>query len=124
MKYIEVILPMPPSVNCLFSGMQKRVKSKAYRDWILKANIGMGIWSNDKISGDEWLNVTIDYYFPLYTKKWEKKIKDTANYEKATIDYLCTKIDGLEDHRIKRITQEKHDSEKDIVIIKINEIDD
>ena len=115
---------MPPSVNCLFSGMQKRVKSKAYRDWILKANIGMGIWSNDKISGDEWLNVTIDYYFPLYTKKWEKKIKDTANYEKATIDYLCTKIDGLEDHRIKRITQEKHDSEKDIVIIKINEIDD
>ena len=83
MEYIEITLPMPPSLNCLFAGMKRRYKSNVYEKWLNNAEDKFEIWINDTISGDEWLNVNIDYYFPLYTKAGKKKIKDAANYEKA-----------------------------------------
>lgn len=122
-EYILLELPMPPTVNQLYAWMKRRHKSNEYKKWLQLADIEY--IKNDinyKISWDNWLELHLNYFFSLYTLKDKKRIKDTANFEKATTDYLCTKIEGLEDHKIKRIIQEKHDSDKNIVKILIKEI--
>lgn len=123
--FILVELTMPPSMNKLFAWKVRRTKSDEYK-WRL--NLAFveynNAWYTYKIIWDEWLEVHLNYFFPLYTEEGEKKIKDTANFEKATIDFLCTKIPWLQDHKIKRIIQEKHDSDKNIVKILIKEIPD
>lgn len=128
--YIILELPMCPSTNSLFAWKVNRHKSKAYKDWITLATKEFSkIGTKYSISWDEWLEVHLNYFFSLYTKEWKKRIKDTANYEKATIDFLCgldknenKRIEWLEDHKIKRIIQEKHDSEKNICKILIKEM--
>ena len=110
-EYIMVELSMPPSMNKLFSWKVRRIKSDQYTWWLSLAMVEYcNWWYTYKIKWDEWLEVHLNYFFPLYTDEWKKKIKDTANYEKATIDFLCTKIPWLQYNKIKIIIQEKHDS--------------
>lgn len=121
-EYILIELPMPPSLNKLFAWKAKRVKSDEYKWWLKLALVKYSnIWINYKISWDEWLEVSLNCFFSLYTKEWKKRIKDIANYEKAVIDFLTTKIKWFEDHKIKRIIQEKHDSNLNIIKIMIKE---
>lgn len=121
--FIAVTLPMPPSTNWLFTWMKRRRKSDKYKQWLQIVDIEYTkLDKHYKIKWDNWLIAEIHYFFSLYTLKGKKRVKDTANYEKATIDYLCTKIEGLEDHKIKRIIQEKHDSDKNIVKVIIKEL--
>lgn len=123
LDYILLELPIPPSVNIAYSWKVRRYKSPEYKKWIELANIEYARngfkWV---IRWDKWLEVSYNYFFSLYTLKWEKRIKDLWNFEKLLTDFLCTKIDWLEDHKIKRINLEKHDSDKNIVKILIKEI--
>jgi Holliday junction resolvase RusA-like endonuclease len=120
--FIAITLPMWPSVNWLFSWKVRRYKSDEYKRWLQLADIEFNkIETTYKITGDSWLYVELHYFFSLYTLKWNKRVKDTSNYEKAVCDYLSTKIEGFEDHKVKRIIQEKHDSDKNIVKIIVKE---
>ncbi len=130
-EYISIELPMPPSLNSLLKTNKRwwKSKSKEYIDWLKMADIEYSkIKTNYKIIWDEWLYVELHCFFSLYTLKWAKRIKDTANYEKAVVDFLAGtrkrkwKIEWFSDHKIKRILQEKHDSEKNIIKILIKEI--
>ena len=132
--YIIIELPMPPSTNWLFATVLKdkywrtlrkprRGKSEAYEVWLLLAKQEFNkITTKYKITWDSWLEVHLNYFFSLYTKEGKKRIKDTCNYEKATMDFLSDQIEWLEDHKLKRVIQEKHDSEQNIVKILIKEI--
>lgn len=129
--YIIIELPMPPSLNSLFKTNKNwwKSKSKEYVDWLKLADEEFSkIKMNYKIIWDDWLYAELNYFFSLYTLEWNKRVKDTANYEKAVIDFLSGtrkrkwKIEWLSDHKIKRITQEKHDSKLDICKIMIKEI--
>jgi Holliday junction resolvase RusA-like endonuclease len=132
--YIIIELPMWPSINWLFATITKdrywrylkkprRSKSEAYTTRIEVAEREFNkIPTKYKITWDSWLEVHLNYFFSLYTKEWKKRIKDTCNYEKATMDFLSDQIEWLEDHKLKRVIQEKHDSEQNIVKILIKEI--
>lgn len=131
--FIAIELPMWPSTNWLFATVYKdrywkplkkpiRIKSEEYENWLILAEIEYRKNKKYTITGDKWLQAELNYFFPIYNKNGTKKVKDTANYEKAIIDFLCTKIKWLEDHKIKRIVQEKHDSKKNIAKILIKEI--
>lgn len=120
--FISLTLPMPPSTNWLFAWMKRRHKSDEYKNWLHKVDIEYRKLDKEySIKWDNWLIAEYHYFFSLYTLKNKKRIKDTSNYEKALTDYLCTKIEWLEDHKIKRIILEKHDSDKNIVKIIIKE---
>ena len=122
-EYISFELTCPPSLNWLFAGKGNRFKSKAYKNWLAISNIEFIKQDKGyKISGNEWLELHLNYFFPLFNKNWTKKVKDLDNYFKALIDMLTNNIDGLEDHKIKRIIAEKHDSENNTVKIMIKEI--
>jgi len=133
-EHILLELPMPPSLNCLFATVTKdrrgrllkapiRVKSEQYKEWIKIADEEYRKLDIDyNISWDNWLEVHLNFFFSLYTLKWDKRIKDTWNYEKAIIDWLWTKIWWFKDHKIKRIILEKHDSENNTAKILIKEI--
>ena len=104
---IIIELPMPPSVNWLFAWKVRRFKSDTYKEWLLLAKKEFNkITTKYKITWDSWLEVHINYFFSLYTKEWKKRIKDTCNYEKATMDFLSDQIEWLEDHKLKRVIKE------------------
>ena len=115
---IEITLPMPPSVNVAYAGYPKRHKSDVYKNW----QRWISLEKDWKVDWDEWLEVKYTFYFPLYTKKWAKKIRDVANYEKCLTDTLCEIIPWLQDHRIKTMNLEKLDSNREEVEIIIKEI--
>jgi Holliday junction resolvase RusA-like endonuclease len=122
-EYISIQLPMPPSVNIAYAWKVRRYKSPEYQKWIQLADIEYSKnWFKGRITWDEWLEVNYNYFFSLYTLEWKKRVKDVWNYEKLLTDYLCTKIEWLEDHKIKIIKLEKHDSDKNYVKILIKEI--
>lgn len=117
------VLTMPPTLNWLFAWVwKKRYKSEEYVNWLKLANIELKKQDTIEITGDNWLEFDLRYFFSLYTKQWAKRIKDTANYEKATVDFLSSKVKWLQDHKIKKITQEKIDSDLNVVEIRIKEI--
>ena len=78
--------------------------------------------TNYSISGDEWLEIELDYFFSLYTKEGKKRVKDLDNYFKALLDSLASNIEWFQDHKVKRIIAEKHDSTENVVNITIREI--
>lgn len=113
-----ITLPIPPSVNCLYAGMQRRFKSGKYKDWIetaCKYNI------SGQVCPEKWIEVTYVFYIPLYYKNGNIKRIDVANYEKALSDFLGTVIDGFDDSRIIRMYIEKRDSSRNEVEITIKE---
>ena len=121
--FISLELPMPISVNTAYAWKSIRHKSKQYKKWIQLADIEYSKNSiNYSIKWDNWLEVRYNYFFSLYTLKGKKRIKDVWNYEKVLTDYICTKIEWLEDHKIRIINLEKHDSDKNTVKILIKEL--
>lgn len=121
MTYIECELNIPPSVNTAYSGKTIRYKSKQYKEWL--KNTGFKFLNdNDQIEWDNWLKVTYTFYFSLYTKNKDKRIRDVFNYEKLTSDYLSTIISWFSDHKIKLWIVEKVDSESEKVKVRIEEI--
>lgn len=97
---IELELTMPISINTAIAGYKRRYKSKKYKQWEQIANIEMNRQTQYEITGDKWLRVEYDFYFPIYNKNGTKKVKDVFNYEKVLTDFLCTRIKGLKDHKI------------------------
>ena len=119
-KSINIIIPMPPSINTAYAGYPKRHKSNEYKQY---EKIVWLYLKKEKfwIEWDKWLNVIYDYYFPLYNKDWTKKIKDVWNYEKCLTDTLCKNIKWFEDHKILNIKMSKNNSEKSFVKVTIYE---
>ena len=115
---IEITLNMPPSINVAYAGYPKRHKSDVYKNW----QRWIFLEKNWRIHWDEWLEVSYTFYFPLYTKKGLKKIRDVANYEKCLTDTICELIPWFEDHKIKRISMEKIDSNEEKVKIIVKEL--
>lgn len=72
-----------------------------------------------EIEGDEWLEVSYEFRFPLYNKDGSKKKKDAFNFEKVLSDFLGKKIKGFEDHKIISGQVCKVDSPDNVVIVKI-----
>ena len=113
---------IPPTLNKLFAGYTKRHKSKEYENWLKKANIELLKQERYTITGDEWLEINLTYFMPIYNKDWTKKTKDLDNYFKALMDFLWDNIEWFKDKNIKVIKAEKKDSELWIVKIFIKEI--
>ena len=127
-KCIEIELPMPISVNKAFAtvmnkktGKPIRVKSNEYKDWIEIANLAYNKYDYE-ITGDEWLWVDIQLFFPLFFDNGKKRKKDVDNYIKTFVDFLTNRISWFEDHKIIRLSIEKFDSKNNIVKIKIYEL--
>lgn len=115
---IEITLPMPPSVNTAYAGQIRRYKSKQYKKWLELCKTFKN--KKYKVSGDEELVVSYDFYSKFYNLDGSIKRKDSSNYIKLTEDYLPNLISGFDDKQIflhNRIA--KHHSDKEIVVIKI-----
>ena len=124
MTAIVLEFNMPPSTNTLFSWKVRRYKSDSYKQWILSSKQQLNnLWIKYRITWNEWLEVHINCFFSLYTKEWKKRIKDIANYEKAVIDFIADHIEWFQDHKIKIMRLEKHDSDKNIIKILIKELE-
>ena len=122
---IELILPIPPSVNGLYMNVKWkwRVKTAPYKDF--EEHVGILIaWMDKtyKITWNKWLLVEYNYYMPIYYKNWNKKKIDVFNYEKALSDVIEKNIEWFKDQNIKRWIVEKHDSDRNEVEIIIKEI--
>ena len=113
---------IPPSLNKLFAGYPKRHKSNEYEQWLKLASIELASQTDYKIKWDEWLEINLTYFMPLYNKDWTKKTKDLDNYFKALLDFLWDNIKWFKDKNIKVIKAEKKDSELNIVKLYIKEI--
>ena len=119
---INLILPMPISVNEAYAGYKVRHKSKKYKNWVDLAKIELQKQTQYTIKWNEWLQVYYEYHTPLFYKNWKKKIIDVFNYEKILSDFLADNIEWFQDHLIKKGVVSKIDSDKNIVIIQIQEI--
>ena len=115
-------LPTPPSVNECFAWYPKRHKSDKYKQWISLAEIEMLKQTRYKLSWDEWLRIDLNYFLPLYYKNWNHKKQDLDNLFKSLLDFLWDNIEWFEDRNIKQLNAEKHNSELNIVKIRITEI--
>jgi hypothetical protein len=58
----------PPSLNKLFAGFPKRHKSDEYKNWITIASNELLTQTRYNITGDEWLEVNLTFFIPLYYK--------------------------------------------------------
>jgi|ERR1700722_2340694 len=73
------VLPLPPSTNNLFASVGKRrVKSKAYRDWITEAIQSV----------EEVFSVATPVSITLTLTGQVNEQRDLANIEKASVDLL------------------------------------
>jgi len=121
---INIILPLPPSVNALYKNSNKgRIKTEAYKDF--ERSIWLQFIQMDKrytIKWNNWLEVQYDVCLPCYTSKWKIKKVDLENYVKAVSDVLWKNIEWFDDSRIMRMILNKYDSKSKRVIVKIKEI--
>jgi len=119
----EIILkyPMPPSVNVAYAGTKRRYKSDKYKQWI-----GEALYCGNrkyKITGNNWLEIYIKFFTPLFNKgNGEKKKWDIDNRLKTLLDFIDSQVEGLDDHRYKRIIAEKVDSPRGEVEVIIKEM--
>jgi len=121
-KYINLILPMPISINKAYCNSKKgRTKSDEYEGWEKLAFVELKKQETYTIKWDEWLFVEYEFNFSLYTEDWEKIIKDVANYEKVLSDFLANYIVWFKDHKIKTILLKKVDNRSSFVKVKIKE---
>lgn len=119
---IKLVLPIPPSVNCLFAGKARRYKSDTYKDWLYRAERMFIPQRHMYIEWDEWLYVDYVYYMPIYCKNGAKKKIDVFNYEKALSDMLENNLRGFKDQNIQSGKVTKIQSEEWLVEITIKEI--
>lgn len=124
---IKLTLPIPPSVNKLYSTIyinsrDRRCKSREYKKWIDLSLINLKKHDTFSIKGDKWLRVRYEFYTPLYYKNKNKKKIDVFNLEKALSDFLTDHISWFQDEKIKQWFVKKIDSQDNIVKIFISEI--
>lgn len=122
-KSINLILPLPISINKAYAWKSIRYKSNDYKKYEQLFNLTMNKYPTYYIEWDKWLAVNYEFYFKLYNKNWTKKVKDLWNLEKILTDCLCKRIKWLEDHKIKEIKMIKTDNEKEFVNVIIYEIE-
>ncbi len=123
--HIEITLPMPTSVNHAYKTVRNRkgniirAVSDEHEMWVLEATLALRKFEKKEIEGDEWLEVSYEFRFPLYNKNGTKKKKDTFNFEKVLSDFLAVKIKWFADHKIISGQVCKVDSPDNVVIVKI-----
>jgi len=121
---ILLIVPMSISVNQAYSSNFKtgrRFISKKYKEWKIEAKNKLLLQPQYKIEGENWLEVRYRFFTQILNKNGTKKVKDVANYEKTLSDMLSENIKGFEDHKIKKMTLEKIESEREEIEISIKE---
>lgn len=127
MAKIELDLPLPPSLNSLFSTCwetKRRFKSQKYKDWESAADAAMIPQPKYTITGDNWLSCTYSIFTPLYYKNGNKRVIDEDNYKKAVVDYLTKAVAGFKDHLVLNSYTQKVDSIRNSIIITIEECPD
>lgn len=123
MNEIFLKLPIPPSVNGAYAGTVRRYKSEKYKAWIVEAHLANKDNKKFKIVGDEWLEIYVTFYTPLFNKGNGKKKKwDLDNRLKTLFDFIDSVIEGLDDHKYKRIIAQKVDSPRKEVEVSIKEL--
>lgn len=75
-----IVLPFPPSVNGLYAGKARRYKSPRYKAWLSEAEFAF--FQQNTPSFAEPVSVHMKFGRP------DKRVRDVANYEKATSDFL------------------------------------
>lgn len=108
----RLVLPMPPSVNSLFTtgftreGKPIRVKTEAYKAWIAAAGYGAR-WerlSEDKENGIRWRCAIVAYGL--------EDGRDVDNIIKPVLDLICA-MTGLRDNWPQRkVSAERPDDEE------------
>ncbi|WP_162651573.1 RusA family crossover junction endodeoxyribonuclease [Lentilitoribacter sp. Alg239-R112] len=79
----RIELPMPPSVNVMYSNARKsRIKSPAYRTWLQEAGLLLNTQHPKPISG------AVEVYIVLVAQS--KHRQDADNRVKAVLDLLTT----------------------------------
>lgn len=122
---INLILPLPISVNQAYSWFTRRHKSNEYKEWEFRAYqkfLEQKKLKSYEIKWDEWLFVVYKYYMPLFFKNGNKKKQDLFNLEKALSDFLWKHIPWFQDQHIRCWYVEKIDSDRWEVEIIIKEI--
>jgi len=120
--YINLILPMPISINKAYCNSKKgRTKSDEYKGWETLAFVELKKQETYTIKWDEWLFIEYEFNFSLYTKEWKKRIKDVENFVKVLSDFLANHLVWFKDHKIKTMLLKKIDNEDTFVKVKIKE---
>lgn len=125
---IKLTLPMPISVNSAYGNKKNsqpwkwRYKTQEYKNWESLAEVELRKQKECYIEWDKWLAVQYTYFTNILNKNWTKKIKDVFNFEKTLSDFLASNIEWFKDHKIKKWTVEKHNSDREEVEIIIYEL--
>jgi len=96
---IKIILPLPPSVNCLYSGKGRRHKSKRYERWEITARNALR-YQKFTPFGKEPLRAHYRFGRP------DKRIRDLGNLIKAVDDFMVHEGIIADDSWIHHITIE------------------
>jgi len=96
---LELLLPVPPSLNGLYPGKTRRYKSRAYKNWLAEADIAFKQQESRHIPGR--VHVYYRLHFP------DNRRRDVANYEKAVSDFLVDKGLIEDDERIDSLFIER-----------------
>ncbi len=91
-------LPIPPSVNALYSGNHRRFKSKRYTAWIAEAKTAIAGIPIIKISGS--VEATYRICSP------DNRRRDIENYAKAVSDFISDQGFIDDDSNIQRLVME------------------
>ncbi len=83
---INIILPMPPSVNEAYAGKSRRFKSKAYKRWLIECQTRKQ--TKYKCRGDEIFQIKYFMHSNWFNQDGTIKRKDASNYLKLPDDYL------------------------------------
>ena len=80
-------VPFPPSVNCLYTGKDRRRKSDAYEKWCREAWQFIAAVRADLPGFQTILTPLAGWY--RHGEFEDKRVRDAANYEKALSDLLA-----------------------------------
>jgi len=105
---LELLLPVPPSVNGIYPGKSKRHKSKAYKQWLAEADWQLKQQHSYHIPG----RISAQYilHFP------NNRARDIENYCKVTSDYLARRGIIEDDERIDRLLVERGEKGNSVYI--------
>ncbi len=95
---ITLKLPIPPSVNALYSGNHRRFKSKRYKAWIAEAE--------DAIQGEKFTMMSGNIEVTYRICSPDNRRRDLENYSKALSDFLVDHKIIEDDSNIQRLVME------------------
>lgn len=96
-----ICLPMPPSVNGLFSGQKRRFRSPEYKAWAMEAGLQLNRQKPVSVAGRVSLLIEV-------AEPKTKRAQDLDNKTKALLDLLVSHgvIEGDDQRYVRRITLE------------------